>query len=176
MEIILSSRVHTFTLRAAHNLMAEDGVDEQIGLIRQAVVQSENAESAYFTSKQILPFRFAKQSGAFKRSLGKAGGRVRDLDTLSPFKHCRVTLKFLPERQFRLNETSNHFMQGEGGGRGRGRPLAVGIYQHTAWQCVRLRVIRLRGWFWSVGRSLQVAEIDPVMMVINRPLWGQTSL
>ena len=24
--------------------------------------------------------------------------------TLSPFKHCRVTLKVLPERQFRLNE------------------------------------------------------------------------
>ena len=52
--------------------------------------------------------------------------------TLSPFKHCRVTLKILPERQFRLNETSNHFIQGEGGGRGRGRPLAVGMNQHTA--------------------------------------------
>ena len=56
--------------------------------------------------------------------------------TLSPFKHCRVTLKILPERQFRLNEKSNHFIQGEGGGRGRGRPLAVGMNQHTAWQCV----------------------------------------
>ena len=32
----------------------------------------------------------------------------------------------------RLNETSNHFIQGEGGGRGRGRPLAVGMNQHTA--------------------------------------------
>ena len=53
-------------------------------------------------------------------------------DTLSPFKHCRVTLKNLPERQFRLNKTSNHFIQGEGGGRGRGRPLAVGMNQHTA--------------------------------------------
>ena len=52
--------------------------------------------------------------------------------TLSPFKHCRVTLKILPERQFRLNETSNHFIQGEGGGRGWGRPLAVGMNQHTA--------------------------------------------
>ena len=52
--------------------------------------------------------------------------------TLSPFKHCRVTLKILPERQFRLNETSDHFIQGEGGGRGRGRPLAVGMNQHTA--------------------------------------------
>ena len=52
--------------------------------------------------------------------------------TLSPFEHCRVTLKILPERQFRLNETSNHFIQGEGGGRGRGRPLAVGMNQHTA--------------------------------------------
>ena len=52
--------------------------------------------------------------------------------TLSPFKHCRVTLKILPERQFRLNETSNHFIQGEGGGRGRGRPPAVGMNQHTA--------------------------------------------
>ena len=56
--------------------------------------------------------------------------------TLSPFKHCRVTLKILPELQFRLNETSNHFIQGEGGGRGRGRPLAVGMNQHTAQQCV----------------------------------------
>ena len=54
------------------------------------------------------------------------------LITLSPFKHCRVTLKILPERQFRLNETSNHFIQGEGGGRGRGRPLAVGMNQHMA--------------------------------------------
>ena len=53
-------------------------------------------------------------------------------DTLSPFKHCRVTLKILPERQFRLNETSDHFIQGEGGGRGRGRPLAVGMIQYTA--------------------------------------------
>ena len=52
--------------------------------------------------------------------------------TLSPFKHCRVTLKILPERQFRLNETSNHFIQGEGDGRGRGRPPAVGMNQHTA--------------------------------------------
>ena len=52
--------------------------------------------------------------------------------TLSPFKHCRVTLKILPERQFRLNETNNHFIQGEGGGKGWGRPLAVGMNQHTA--------------------------------------------
>ena len=58
--------------------------------------------------------------------------RCFDIITLSPFKHCRVTLKILPERQFRLNETSNHFIQGEGGGRGQGRPLAVGINQHTA--------------------------------------------
>ena len=55
--------------------------------------------------------------------------------TLSPFKHCRVTLKILPERQFRLNETSNHFIQGEGGGRGRGRPLAV-VGTHTATECI----------------------------------------
>ena len=54
------------------------------------------------------------------------------IGTLSQFKHCRVTLKILPEQQFRLNETSNHFIQGEGGGRGRGRPLAVGMIQHTA--------------------------------------------
>ena len=52
--------------------------------------------------------------------------------TLSPFKHCRVTLKILPEWQFRLNETSNHFIQGENGGRSRGSPLAVGTNQHTA--------------------------------------------
>ena len=47
-------------------------------------------------------------------------------------KHCRITLKILPERQFRLNETSNPLIQGEGGGRGLGRPLAVGMNQHTA--------------------------------------------
>ena len=52
--------------------------------------------------------------------------------TLSPFRHCRVTLKIMPELKFRLNETSNHFIQGEGGGRGRGRPPAVGMNQHTA--------------------------------------------
>ena len=52
--------------------------------------------------------------------------------TLSPFKHCLVTPKILPELQFRLNETSNHFIQGSGGGRGRGRPLALGMNQHTA--------------------------------------------
>ena len=45
--------------------------------------------------------------------------------TLSPFKHCRVTLKIMHELKFRLNETSNHFIQGEGGGRGRGRPPAL---------------------------------------------------
>ena len=55
-----------------------------------------------------------------------------EMHTLSPFKHCRVTLRILPKRQFRLNETSNHFMQGEGGGRGGGRPPAVCMNQHTA--------------------------------------------
>ena len=53
-------------------------------------------------------------------------------DTLSPLKHCRVTVKILPERQFRLNETSNHFIQGEGGGTGGIRPPAVCMNQHTA--------------------------------------------
>ena len=40
-------------------------------------------------------------------------GKFWTVVALSPFKHCRVTLKILPERQFRLNETSNHFIQGE---------------------------------------------------------------
>ena len=66
-----------------------------------------------------------KKTHVFGNARSKSNARAHLKHTLSPFKHCR-------ERQFRLNETSNYFIQGEGGGRGRGRPLAVGMNQHTA--------------------------------------------
>ena len=52
---------------------------------------------------------------------------------LSPYKHYRVTLRILPERQFHFNEISIYFIQGEEGG---GRSPAVCMNQHTYYQCV----------------------------------------
>ena len=91
-------------------------------------------------TRNVLVHRIGEVTKLVSSSTCEAAAR-RAKATLSPFKHCRVTLKILPERQFRLNETSNHFIQGEGGGRGRERPLAVSMNQHTAWAHTLLRSV-----------------------------------
>ena len=58
-------------------------------------------------------------------------------------------LRILPGRPFHLNEISNRFIQGRGGGgrgegRGAERPLAVCINQPTTYQCVGTLILVLR--------------------------------